>query len=217
MVTVYANDARPAQANGLLAMTEMRAGMGKLFGQDAASAIDGIIEASFDEARTAKASRAERGAEFVEKTEFRLFLIYVKRRFLHAMLDVAEREGDGRLDQKQFAALVRALSSGWDVNVGDPAAEFKRLDELGATVIPFPEFRKWALAKGVAADDITVHDAPPASELELKVQAAVQTGRLATTALDLTAGLDLPQLISRLPCSVLRTDAHARAELFDIL
>ena len=77
MVTVYANDARPAQANGLLAMTEMRAGMGKLFGQDAASAIDGIIEASFDEARTAKASRA--GAEFVEKTEFRLFLISFAR------------------------------------------------------------------------------------------------------------------------------------------
>ena len=204
--------------NGFINLTELRLGLVRALGEDGAAAVDEVVATAFDQAKDARASRNEQGAQFVEKSEFRLFLIYVKRWLLARLFEVQEAGSDGRLDQQEFTALLGLLTTGWGISVADPVQIFQRLDEHETTVISLATFVQWATAKGIQVDDVTTEDGPPPSELEKKMSAALTSSRLEHHGgmSKLTAALDLGDLVKKLPCSKDPADLDARSRLFEI-
>ena len=189
-----------ANANGLLAITEIRNGLTKVLGADEVAALEADISDAFDTARGAKVSNNADGANYVEKSEFRLFFILLKRVFLGRYLDSIEapkpmvgswptREA-GMLILKDFTDAAKLLSIGWGVAM-DCDADFLALDKMDLRAVSVGDFDTWARELVIAHDDVTQDDGPPPSEFELKMRAALSAGHVREKDLGLTAAVDL--------------------------
>ena len=145
-----------ANANGLLQLQEVGAGLAKLLGTQEAASIEAIIEAAYNKARTAKVSRSERGADYVEKGEFRLFLIHVKRALLTHLLDAVEHAGDGQLDERQYTSLLNLIVQGWGIDAGgEPASSHA---SLAAVLWHSHRPRRWAVDGQVSSSGTSSAD-----------------------------------------------------------
>lgn len=97
----------------------------------------------------------EAGESFVERSEFRLFLVYLERYKelwdVFASLDTGDSDGndshaDRRIDENEFARGVETIQSKWGVTIdSDPAIEFQRIDTNQGGKILFDEFSAWAM------------------------------------------------------------------------
>ena len=97
--------------------------------------------------QSAKGASGVRGtsADYVEKREFRLLLLYLVRYIsLLALFKLIDSDGDKRIDLAEFKAALPFLEP-WGVRVGDPEAEFRSIDENHGGVILFDELCHWAI------------------------------------------------------------------------
>ncbi|MHA7927728.1 MAG: EF-hand domain-containing protein, partial [Marinobacter sp.] len=89
------------------------------------------------------------GQDYVERTEFRLLLVYLKRYFqIWRVFDVVDTGHDHRINLDEFAKAL-PLFKEWGVTVDDPAAIFNSIDKNGGGEILFDEFADWALLRGI--------------------------------------------------------------------
>jgi hypothetical protein len=84
-------------------------------------------------------------ADYVEKREFRLLLLYLVRFVaLLALFRLIDSNGDKRIDLAEFRAALPVLRP-WGVQVQDPEATFKQIDANGGGYILFEELAHWGI------------------------------------------------------------------------
>jgi hypothetical protein len=105
------------------------------------------------------------GHDYVERSEFRLFLVYLKRYLelwhLFAAMDngsggtgtssTSSNHPDRRVSYEEFQTSLPQLQA-WGVTVDDPSAQFATIDKNGGGMILFDEFSQWAMAQVVAKE-----------------------------------------------------------------
>ena len=90
-------------------------------------------------------------ADYIEKREFRLLLLYVARYVrLLALFRLIDADGDSRVDLREFSNALPLLEP-WGVNVADPASAFAAIDANGGGFILFDEFAHWGLGASMQA------------------------------------------------------------------
>jgi len=181
------------------------------------------IKVAFDSAKDAVFDgRDSKQNDLLSLAEFRQFLGSVKRHFFDMFLDAVGREGDGRMDPREFAKFVKQLEV-FGV-AADAAAAYTSIDsrrptrERDSGVLMCGEIFAWA--RGDVEKDFDRAAVPDAARtvslghtLSLGADGSV---RPAKEAKDATSDLDLRGLVSRLPCSKENPEhATARRKLFD--
>ena len=88
-------------------------------------------------------------ADYVERREFRLLLLYLQRYLeLLAMFDAVDANADRRVSEEEFVGALPQLAR-WGVSVADPRAEFARICDSGGGQVLFDDFSHWALSAGL--------------------------------------------------------------------
>ena len=110
-----------------------------------------------------KNRQTKMGNNYIEKSEFRLLLVYLRQYLeLWAMFSEIDVDGDRRVQMAEFQKAVPIIES-WGTKIPDVAAEFRSIDKDGAGMILFGEFAEWALNKNLDLpddddfDDSTLH------------------------------------------------------------
>ena len=137
--------------NGYLSLAEVDKGVRDVLGSSANfDVMEPAIQRAFQAAKGTVDTESKLGAEFVEKSEFFLLLVYLKRYFeLFVMFNCLDTGHDKRVDIYEFTAAIPKLDK-WGVFVDDPATEFARVDTNGSGQITFAEFCDWATTQHLA-------------------------------------------------------------------
>jgi Ca2+-binding EF-hand superfamily protein len=91
------------------------------------------------------------GRDYVEKSEFRLFLVYLQR-YLELWQMFAAMDGsssgvdDRRITYDEFQTNVPQLVQQFGITVDDPKSTFDAMDVNGGGMVLFDEFSQWAMA-----------------------------------------------------------------------
>ena len=122
---------------------------------------------AFQAAKHARETKSKLGKDYVERLEFRLLLIYLRRYFeLYVMFD--DIDGDDRkISKAEFAAAVGKINA-WGVAIeagADADREFDAIDTNGGGSLLFDEFAAWALKRGL---DLIEDDAAEEEEMDIK-------------------------------------------------
>ena len=133
--------------NGYLSLAECDKGVIDILGlKDAAKP---AIMRAYQLARDVRPSEAGSvGSDYVSKSEFRVFLLYLKQHLeLWEMFKLADAGDDRRIDLGEFKASAPLLRE-WGLEVSDDVeATFKEVDADGGGQILFVEFAAWAIKK----------------------------------------------------------------------
>jgi hypothetical protein len=134
--------------NGMLSLAEIDKavrdvlGLDELF--DCKPAIMRAYHAAKDESKQAGNSRAD---DYVERSEFRLLLIYLHLYFnLYEMFQELTPGSTERFNKDEFRRGIPKLKT-WGLNVTDVDATFREIDTDKGGVVLFDEFADWAIKK----------------------------------------------------------------------
>ena len=121
--------------------------------------LDDLFEAkaailrAFNFAKDAVPGKSKYGADYVEKKEFRIFLVALRQRFEYFMaFKRVDADGDGRIDLGEFMG-ARDLIEKWVGVMDNPEMEFRMIDVNGGGIILFDEFCDWSCKKNLDLDD----------------------------------------------------------------
>eukprot|EP00947_MAST-08B_sp_MAST-8B-sp1_P004987 g4987.t1 len=143
--------------NGYLSLAEVDKGVKDVLKSDQLFDAKPAIMRAFQAAKGAAKTKARLGADFVERAEFKLLLVYLKRYFeLFVMFERVDTGDDRRVNLDEFTEALWMIED-WGVTVDDPAAEFARIDRNGGGEVLFDEFCDWAISKHLEAFDHEEH------------------------------------------------------------
>ena len=137
--------------NGYLSLAECDKAVRDVLGSHELFSSKPVIMRAFQAAKDAsKGTTGSRvGKNFVEHSEFRLLLVYLRQYFeLYKAYSQLDSSDDRRLSLPEFRAGLSLLSR-WGVSVSEEAveAEFAAIDTNGGGQILFDEFCDWALRR----------------------------------------------------------------------
>lgn len=138
--------------NGYLSLAEVDHGCRSILKlHELQDPLQPILIRAFTAAKDARQKRGKGktvGEDYVEKSEFRLLLVYIKSYFeLYIMFDEVDSSEDRRVDEDEFTRSLGKLEQ-WGVpKIEDPAAAFSSIDTNGGGLILFEEFADWASAQ----------------------------------------------------------------------
>eukprot|EP00760_Papus_ankaliazontas_P028629 PhM_4_TR3816/c0_g1_i1/m.91983 len=151
--------------NNYLSLAEVDRGVRDILGLEVLFDCKPVLIRAFNAAKSANddprnihAKRATNrqqplGADYVEKCEFRLLLVYLRQYLeLWQMFDAVDTDDDRRVDFEEFKKALPLIES-WGYKVEDAEAEFKKVDADGAGMLLFDEFADWALRKNLDLPD----------------------------------------------------------------
>lgn len=108
---------------------------------------------AFNFAKNAVPGKSKYSADYLEKKEFRLFLVALRQRFEYFQaFKRIDSGGDGRIDLMEFMG-ARKIIEKWVGKMQDPEAEFRSIDKNGGGQILFDEFCDWSCKKNLDLDD----------------------------------------------------------------
>ena len=119
--------------------------------------VSNVINLAFNTAKMAGNKHGVGGdADFVERREFRLLLLYTRNFYelwqLFAQID--QGADDHRLDINEFKKAVPLLKKwGAEIEDADAEASFKECDVNGGGSVMFAEFAAWALKQNLDTPD----------------------------------------------------------------
>jgi Ca2+-binding EF-hand superfamily protein len=139
--------------NGYASLAETQKGIRDgLQLEDLFEAKAAVIKA-FNFAKDAVPGKAKYGADYLEKKEFRIFLVALRQRFEYFQaFKRIDAGGDGRIDLAEFVGARRIIEK-WVGKMSDPEKEFKSIDKNGGGQILFDEFCDWSVKKNLDLDD----------------------------------------------------------------
>ena len=160
-----------ANGNGYLSLSEIHGGLRHILKEKELSEAKPAIASAFAFAKNhAKCKLGHKPAvagDFVERSEYRVFLIALKARleYCHAFKSIdagaggggADGHADGKITKQEFLG-ARAMIEQWVGKLEDPAAEFEHIDADGGGAVSFSEFCNWAVRRNL--------DLEPADEAE---------------------------------------------------
>jgi Ca2+-binding EF-hand superfamily protein len=136
--------------NGYLSLAEVDKGCRDVLALHDLFDAKPVIMRAFQAAKSVNDKRNKKGSngpDYIEKCEFRLFLVYLRQYFeVWQMFEQTDQGGDRRVDLSEFKAALGKIAE-WGLQIDDPEAEFKKIDTNGGGQILFDEFAAWALAK----------------------------------------------------------------------
>jgi Ca2+-binding EF-hand superfamily protein len=142
--------------NGYLSLAEIEKGcrdilrLYELF--EAKKAIMRAYQAAKGVANTDKPT--EQGADFVERSEFRLLLKYLRDYFmLWKIFQKIDTGSDARINMDEFMTAVPKIETLFGIEIAQPEAEFSKIDANSGGQVLFDEFSDWALKKILEAED----------------------------------------------------------------
>ena len=138
--------------NGYLSLAEVDKGVNDVLRCEKIFNAKPAIMRAFQAAKAARSTKSKLGADYVERIEFRLLLVYLRRYFeLFVMFDAIDGD-DRRIDRAEFKAALGKIAA-WGVTVVDADAEFDSIDANGGGIVLFDEFCTWALVKGLDVEE----------------------------------------------------------------
>ena len=145
-----------ANGNGYLSLAEVDRGVRDVLGLGGEGSLfdaKPAIMRAFQAAKNAVKTGTARGDDYVERPEFRLLLLYLRRYFeLYQAFARVDAGGDNRIDRDEFTR-ARPLVERWVGPFDDYDAEFDKIDANGGGQILFDEFAEWAIAKSLALEE----------------------------------------------------------------
>ena len=149
--------------NGYLSLAEVETGCRQVLKLFDYFDCKPVITRAFISAKSAndkKNKKGSNGPDFLEKCEFRLFLVYTRKYFeLWQMFEEIDSSNDRKVQLAEFKKAAPKIES-WGVKIVDPAASFKEIDADGGGSVTFDEFAHWALEKGLDLESDDDFDDP---------------------------------------------------------
>ena len=137
--------------NGYLSLAEVDKAVRDVLGSDGMFNAKPAIMRAFQAAKGAVDTKSKLGGDYVEKSEFFLLLVHLKRYFeLFVMFERVDTGDDRRINIDEFTEATWMIED-WGVEVSDPGATFASIDSNGGGEILFDELAAWALAHHLAA------------------------------------------------------------------
>ena len=138
--------------NGLLSLAEVDKGIRDALRETNIFECKPVIMRAFTAAKGAVKSKSKSGDDYVERTEFRLFLLYLNQYFnyykLFASIDVG---GDHRINFDEFSAGLAKIEK-YSGKIDNPKATFESIDKNGGGQILFDEFSEWAIQRALSTE-----------------------------------------------------------------
>ena len=139
-------------------------------------------------------STARLSADYVEKSEFRLLLVYLRRYFeLFVMYSVLDTTDDRRLSLDEFEDAMPLLER-WGVEVENPALEFRNMDHNKGGFLLFDEFAAWAIGYSLAMLEDGAPRLPGGEERQRQLEGAARRRLCRALRVPAAAGLPAPLL-----------------------
>ena len=200
--------------NQMLTITEVERFLEKTLGQE--GTIHKQLVLAFEAAKAARESKTCRQLnDVLDQVEFRQFLGDVKRNFFVRFLEAVHKEGDGKMNLREFTRFANQLAN-WGVEV-DIAAAFVALEDqvkLGDVDKQNVAISEWERTLGVITWEVIepwaqdLHkdfDDSAVTEDEKQEVFSIRLGPdgsilAADETTGLTADIDLASLIAMLPC-----------------
>ena len=161
-------DTCDVNANGVLSLAEFDRGLREVFGHDFELRVfkaKPAIMRAFQAAKKWNKSKGKKskipfglnGDDYVDKSEFRVLLMYLRQYFeVYVMFEDIDggNIGDDRITLKEFVAAARKLRSwGVDVTEANAPSHFDKIDVDKNGYVRFDEFAAWALANKLDLED----------------------------------------------------------------
>ena len=139
--------------NGYVSLAEVDKGLRDILQLDHVFDCKRAIMRAFQLAKDSVKTKSSHGPDYIERSEFRLLLLYLRQMFEYfqafARVDLGN---DNRIDENEFIASIHTIEK-WVGKISDPSAEFKKIDKNGGGQILFDEFVTWAASKNLDLDD----------------------------------------------------------------
>lgn len=135
--------------NGYASLAEVDKAIRDVLRIDAVFNCKRAILQAFTAAKNSQKSKSTRGKDYLERGEFRLFLYYLRQYFEYSQaFTLADTSDDHKISLKEFLSVQSTMEK-WVGKIGNPQAEFKKIDKNGGGMITFGEFVQWAMAKSL--------------------------------------------------------------------
>ena len=143
--------------NGLVSVFELHKGLGDVFeNQDVFDCRDIILRAH-TAAKNKVKSKKSGGDDYVERSEFRLVLLYLRQYFEYMVaFKKIDKSNDDRISLAEFKYTQPEIEK-W-VGKIDPEEEFCKIDTNGLGKVLFEEFIEWAIKKNLDLEDDDDYD-----------------------------------------------------------
>ena len=139
--------------NGYVSLAETEKGIRDVIKLDNLFDAKPAIMRAFNFAKDALPGKSKYGADYIEKKEFRIFLVALRQRFEYFQaFKRIDSGGDGRIDIHEFIAAKNIIEK-WVGKLDNPEKEFKQIDRNGGGQILFDEFCDWSCKKNLDLDD----------------------------------------------------------------
>jgi len=141
--------------NGYLSLAEVTKGVRDVIAVDELFDAIPAINRSFHHVKAVSKAENSHGDDFIQFSEFRLFLQTLRQFFEYFQafnrLDVGE---DQRVDKEEFTSdKMKEVIEKWVGPVENMEEEFDKIDKNGGGQILFSEFVDWALEKDLDIED----------------------------------------------------------------
>ena len=108
---------------------------------------------AFNAAKDHYKSKSDIGQDYVQKPEYRIFLLYLRQYFEYfVMFKKVDTSGDDKISIEEFKVAVPIMKR-WGVLVNDPVAEFKKIDVNNGGTLLFDEFSHYCITKSLDLED----------------------------------------------------------------
>ena len=108
---------------------------------------------AFQFAKKYSKGKSKYSDDYIEKREFRTFLVALRQRFEYFVaFKKVDTGNDQRIDYNEFLA-AKPLIEQWVGKIQNPQAEFQQIDMDGHGQILFNEFCDWSAQKNLDLDD----------------------------------------------------------------
>jgi hypothetical protein len=152
------------KGNGRLSLEEVGLGLKLMLQCEQLFSIKPVILRAYTAARNVSGKQCGRKSEYVDLTEFRALLSYLRQHFeWWEMFARIDSNSDRRLDFAEFQRCAKEVQA-WGVDIRDPEAVFKCLDLDGNGLIYFDDFCNWAIS--IDLDLESDDDTKPAGALK---------------------------------------------------
>ena len=139
--------------NGFVSLAEFDKGVRDVLALPQIFSLKKVLIRAFTAAKNKIKGKAKQSGDYVEWLEFRYILVYLRQYFeYYVMFCRVDTSDDFKLDLKEFKKAKPTLEK-WGVKIGDPEAEFKKIDTNGGGSIMFEEFCEYAIKKNLDLED----------------------------------------------------------------
>jgi len=204
--------------NGYLSLAEVDKGCKDIIGLPEIYENKPVMMRAFQAAKGAnntktREKKGDIGEDYIERSEFRLLLIYLRNYFeVWQMFDRIDTEDDRRISLEEFKTAVPMIEN-WGVKIADAEATFKEIDGNGGGQILFDEFADWAIKKGLDLED----DDDFVADMSHKPSSPAKSKQVSGSgeSVPKTSSIDWGKIRDKLPTEKTAEQKEKRKRMFD--